>query len=29
MSPKALDKDDIYKLSDPWLGGGMFTAPGI
>lgn len=28
LSPKAIEKDDLYKFARPWLGTGLFTAPG-
>lgn len=27
-SPKTLEKEDLYKFVEPWLGTGLFTAPG-
>ncbi|XP_033224632.1 cytochrome P450 4C1-like [Belonocnema kinseyi] len=27
LSPKAIEKDDLYKFARPWLGTGLFTAP--
>lgn len=28
LSPKAIEKDDLYKFMRPWLGTGLFTSPG-
>lgn len=27
-SPKTIEKEDLYKFVQPWLGTGLFTAPG-
>lgn len=27
LSPKAIEKDDLYKFMRPWLGTGLFTSP--